>query len=217
VLVGIPGPTSFPGFVKRLAWWNPFHFKYLFAPRAVLQGYGALRASRHLEFERVVALDAAFREYLASRGTDAAVVALAVSPEFLEWRVLGNRSYDYSLVAVREAHRMVGFIVYRAADRGRVFIEMVDFLSPEYWTPPRLLAAMRYVVKETRATFAYTWEPTREDLYRAYRLAGFVKNPWSAGPFSYATPFIVRSPNPVCRGIDLRNRASYDLQPLMED
>jgi hypothetical protein len=208
VLVGIPGTTSFSGFVQKLGWINPFHFKYLFIPRAVFQVVRRLRRSRGLEFVVVSAADASFRRYFEHREPDGDVIAPLLSAEFLQWRVLDNQSHAYTLVTVHEKGEMIGFVVYRPVDRGRVFIEMIDFRSPHYWKGPHLTATLWFLFENSRARSLYTWEPTQDRLAVAYKKAGLLWNPLGKGAFSYATPFIVRSAQMSFRGLDLRRRAT---------
>lgn len=217
VIVGIPGATSYPGFVQKLGWLSPFRFKYLFTWRYQFEAMNLLRGPRRLEIHALTESDGALQSYFGRREGCSDFITPALSAGFLKWRVFDNPNLQYTTLALHESGKMIGFAVYRRSEAGRAFVELIDYVSDHYWDGRYLPELIRHIFAETRAAFVFTWEPTRSRIAAAYRRAGLLQNPFGKGPFSYVVPFIVRSPHLTCHGLDLNQRASYDLQPLMQD
>lgn len=212
VIIGVPGSTSYPGFVHKLGWTHVFDAQYIFKPRIFgRKGPGVGSAVRALN-----GMDPALRRYLANRSSVADHFRVSLDPAFLDWRVFKNPLASYETLLVESGSQPLGVSVVRQQGPGRVFLELLDAISPDAWG--EVIEAVTAHLFQTRdVSVVFTWRPADERRAAAFSRAFFVRNPFRRGPFSYRVPFIVRSALSTLEGLPLRDAKSFDLQPLVQD
>jgi hypothetical protein len=212
--IGIPGPTSYPGFVGKLGWVAPHHFRQLMAPSAVLLVRGALgpRVRLHtVDWQRPKPLQQVLDHLPQLRP-----VAPYWDVPTLHWRLARHPLTQYRVQWVELAGRPVGWVVSRSI-RGRCFVEWLELTDTALYSQlvPALLRAM---VRDWNAAWLFTWEPSVAVQAAALRSAGLFANPLGRGPLKDRIPLILRhSPQGAFADMDLSDASLYALQPLVQD
>lgn len=211
LLIGIPGPTSLAGYIKKLGWQQPLSFQLWFAPRYALprprdQGISVCAIAASAE------LGDYFERYAPSTGP----VVVDLNPAFVEWRVIQHPVRAQNILAARCADHVIALCAYTVAEPGRVLITMLTALDQEALVAS-LPALMDGIVSDTRASWVYTWRPCTVAYRSALRRMRFVANPLRRGPFSYRVPLLTRSDRERINGVRWSDASSFDLQPFMQD
>lgn len=212
VIIGIPGTSSFPGFVQKLGWSHVQDLSYVFKHHS----WHRVRTAKALRVRPLEELDESFRAYLRERRQENGRLSVSMDAHFLDWRVFKNQVTPYKTLLVEAGSKAVGVAVANKADKGRVFLDLIDCVSPELWRDA-LNAVCTHLFEEHAASFVYTWRPGDPKRSQAFSREFFFRNPFKKGPFSYRTPFIVRSDASTLVGKALADPASFDLQPLIQD
>jgi hypothetical protein len=221
VIIGIPGISSYPGFVNKLNWKNPFGFKYRVANRYIFYLAKTFRArSEQFEYRTIVNPIEELAEYHAKRIAPKGRLEVDYTPTFLQWRVTDHPLIKYTILGLFRSNQCVGYVVYKTLTQekgGQVMIDRLDFVSPERYNAASVTAVTSEIFKRTGAQFVITWHQLVPDRERALAESGYLKNPFDKGPFSFTKQFIVRSSSYDQFGINLLDHGCYELQPLMQD
>jgi len=211
-LLGIPGMSSFPGFVNKLAWINSCNFSYLFSHRAMLTGYGLLRPSGGISLQPIDSFDASADEFFANKENSKPIYKV-YNKEVLNWKVTNHPFQKFRSFKILQQGAMIGLlIVLPEGDKVKVFY--CDFLKNEQ--RKYLNAVMRKLARYVPFKYVYTWENTDAEMNRAYRKAGFLVNRRAKGPFTYKVPFIVHARDAA--GTEQWLKAdNFELHPLIQD
>lgn len=210
-LIGIPGPTSLPGFVHRLEWKQIHSFRYLFVERHWFAMRSLWKRTPELDFSVVQNVGPGLRAYLANRSPASGTISPSLYPELLEWRVLHHPFKSFKLVEISQEGAIVGICVYTMDRSKKCGIHLLDFASPAQFVNCSG-ALVDFLFRHTGAWVAHTWEPTNPEQRSTYRRLGFMSSPFRRGPFSARVPVIVRCNDPAWYDIE-----NFDLQPLMQD
>jgi len=215
-LVGIPGMSSFPGFVKKLNWKDIHMFQFLFLPKAIFKFRRPFRSQTDAEFTAGSSMTSDLEQFLSRQRVPDKKIRPVLSPAFFKWRVFGHPFRGYKVIQIRVADEIIGICVFIIEENGRSLICFTEFSKHEHYS--RYSAAlMDHLFSVSGSRILYTWEPLTELLRHAYGRCEFIKNPFKRGPFSYRNPLIVRSNSEYVGSFDIFNIANYDLQPLMQD
>jgi hypothetical protein len=215
-IIGFPGVTSHPGFVKKLDWKDIVLIDYLFLNRTAFKVKSLFKKTSDLSFEKIERFDESFKSYFDSRKYQSKKILRRYDENFLNWRLSNNPSLSYEVVKVLEAGAVVGFVVYRLDEEKRCFIHHIDFIGDDLYEK-YTNAVCGYLFDTTQSGFLYTFEPTMPALAKAFKENWFLKNSFSKGPFSYKPPFIGYSNREKIKDVDFFSKESYDIQPLLRD
>jgi len=212
VIIGIPGSTSYPGFVQKLGWTHVLDAQYVFKPRALSRG----RIPADCRVRTIERMDVALERYLARREASSPLLQTSMDPAFLDWRVFRNPAAAYDVYLVESGSEAIGLAVAGRPKDGRVLLYLADSISEDRW--PRVIDSVTAHIFGTQsASVIHTWRAGDDRRASAFSRALFLRNPFRRGPFSYRVPFIVRSPLDRLDGLALRDARSFDLQPLIQD
>jgi GNAT superfamily N-acetyltransferase len=215
-IIGFPGVTSHPGFVKKLDWRDIVLIDLVFLNRAVFKVKSFLKKTSGLSFEKIERFDESFKSYFAGRKYQSKKILHRYDEIFLNWRLSNNPSVKYEIVRLTEANATVGFLVYRLDEEGRCFIHHIDFAADNLYEK-HMNAVCSYLFETTQSSFLYTFEATMPALAKALKENWFLKNTFAKGPFSYKPPLIGYSNREKIKGVDFFSKESYDIQPLLRD
>ena len=215
-IIGFPGLTSHPGFVKKLEWKDIALIDYIFLNRTVFKFKNLFKKDFGLSFEKIRKFDRSFESYFNNKTYETGKILHRLDESFLNWRLADNPLFDYEIVKLSEAGEIIGFLVYKLDEKNRCFIHHIDFaeesLFEKYFT-----AICEYLFEASRSNFLFTFEPTQHVLVKACQKNWFIKNPFSKGPFSYKPPLIGFSNREKVHNIDFFSRKSFNIQPLLRD
>ena len=212
VIIGVPGSTSFPGFVQKLGWAHVLDSRYLFKPAFL----GKAGSPRGITVRAITDVCADLETYLKRRSGRPDFIQPSLDPVFLDWRVFKNPTTSYQGLLVEAGHDVIGFSVISPMKEGRVSIDLVDCVADDRWNDV-VGAISAHIFATQRPSFVYTWKPGDKRRAAAFSRAMFLENPFRRGPFSYRVPFIVRSAVGSIEGLALNAAKSFDLQPLVQD
>lgn len=212
VIIGIPGSTSYPGFVQKLGWTHVLDAQYVFKPRA----FGRGRIADGCRVRTIRQMEVPLERYLGNRERSSHRLEAAVDPAFLDWRVFKNPAANHEVLLVESGSEIIGLAVVGCPQEGRVLLHLVDSLSDDCWGLV-ITSVTAHIFSTQRPSIIYTWRPGEARRAAALSKALFLRNPFRRGPFSYRVPFIVRSALEKLDGLALREARSFDLQPLVQD
>ncbi len=215
-IVGIPGTSSYPGFVNKLGWKDIHHFKYVFLPKTVFKMRRLFGRVKDFEICKITEMDSNVAAFLAKRNLSGKPIQPYLFADFFDWRVFKNRTNKYQVLRIEQDDEMIGLCLYSFGEKKRCFIHFLSFIEPKV-TNEALGSVLQYLFNECNAEFVYTWEPLDSFLNKAYQRYGFMKNLIGRGPFSYEIPLIIYAQTPSTDAVDWYNIDNYDLQPLMQD
>lgn len=216
-LIGIPGPTSYNGFVKKLEWSCIKKTSYIFLLRHfyLLKEFLRFRKSDKIKVESINNFNDDHNTYFSKTEKHKPIDKL-LNSELLNWKIFRNPIVSFHAIHVRMEKEIVGICIYKTDNKGRCFIYYLNTLNETYLLDVCYLMG-GYLFKETRANIIYTWEPTYENLFRTFRQLGFLKNNFNKGPFSYKIPVITRFEPMSVNGINMKDINNYDIQPIFQD
>lgn len=215
-IIGFPGLTSHPGFVKKLGWRDIVLIDYVFLHRTVFKAKNLFRKTSNLSFEKIDRFDESFDAYFENKIYSAAKILHRLDAGFLNWRLADNPLFEYELVKLSEGHDVIGFLVYKLDEKNRCFIHHLEFAEEEFYEK-HFSAVCEYLFAESRSDFLFTFEPTQPVLTKALKKNWFIKNKFDKGPFSYKPPFIGFSNRDKIKNISFFQKESYDIEPLLRD
>ena len=215
-IIGFPGLTSHPGFVKKLGWRDIVLIDYMFLHRAVFKAKNLFGKTSDLTFEKIERFDESFDAYFENKKYSPAKILHRLDAGFLNWRLADNPLFEYDLVKLSEGREIIGFLVYKLDSKNRCFIHHVEFAGEELYEM-HFSAVCRYLFAVSRSDFLFTFEPTQPALLKALKKTWFIKNKFDKGPFSYKPPFIGFSNREKINDLDFFHKESYDIEPLLRD
>jgi hypothetical protein len=215
-MIGIPGPSSYPGFVKKLQWQSIHHFDTLFLPRSLFRISFARHRAPQLNFKIVRELTQDLSKFLEQRPKSRAPIRNELSPAFFNWRVFGHPLKRFNVMQIHEGRDLIGVLVYTTDIRRRTAIYFLELVREDLLSA-YTLAIIRQLFSDTNSVMLTTWKPMNSLLHAAYQRCGFVFNPFQRGPMAYRQPLIVRSESGRVGNTDWCHAANYDLQPIMQD
>ncbi len=215
-IIGFPGITSHPGFVKKLGWKDIVLIDYMFLNRTAFKVRNLFSKSSNLSFSKVQMFEESFNSYFSDKSYQEKRISRFYNENFLNWRLSNNPSLRYEVAKVTEAGVVIGFFVYRLDEEKRCFVNHIDFINDELYEK-YTNAICDYLFETTQSSFLYTFEPTLPSLNQAFKKNWFLKNTLAKGPFSYKPPFIGYSNKEKINGIGFFQKDSYDIEPLLRD
>jgi hypothetical protein len=215
-IVGIPGVSSYPGFVNKLNWKDIHHFRYMFLPQAVYKMHSLFRRKDGFEIRNVTEMDVDIATFLERRSLSDKPIQPYLFNEFFNWRVFKNITNKYEALRINENGEMVGLCLFSFMEKKRCFVYFLSYIEATV-AGEILESILRFLFYDLKAEFVYTWEPLDPFLNKTYQRHGFLKNPIGRGPFSYEIPLIIYAKASDAEAPDWYNIGNYDLQPLMQD
>jgi len=212
-LVGIPGPTSLPGFTGKLGWGEIHDFDVLTAPALAVRAWPR-RGDRKVTVEPIERPDGRIHRILEEAPEPEGDAWPRLSGEFFDWRVFGRSPKQFRVALASRGDRPIALCVYSGNSRRATLVAYMAGIQGEEgsgWLPPLL----RFVARS--GAVLYTWRPQRERLAALYRSMGFRVYPLARGSLPRQVPMIVRSDTGVVNGVSWDDPQLYDLQPLMQD
>lgn len=215
-LVGIPGTTSYPGFVKKLSWMDIHQFKYTFCQKHLFKAVGLFGRTAKIEFKPVTEMTDSLAEFLDNRKISDKPIQPSVSSAFFDWRVFKNTNKKFDVLEIIDNGKTVGVCVYTMPETDRCFINFLTF-SDDKMFADYTKTVVGHLFELTNSSFIYNWEAINPALHKALKKVGFITNPLDSGMFSYRVPFIVRAEPDVVEGLNWYDVNNYDVQQLMQD
>lgn len=211
-LVGIPGPSSLPGFIDRLGWEKIHDFDVLTVPALVARAWPR-RGDRAVTVERVDGPDERIHRILDAAPKPEGDAWPRLEGAFFDWRVFGRSPKRFRVALASSGGEPVAFCVYTDNSPRATQVSYVLGLEDEVrgWFPPLL----RFVAR--RGLVIYTWRPQQRRLAALYRSMGFRANPLVPGSLPRRSPLIVRSDTGFVNGMAWTDPRLFGLQPLMQD
>lgn len=214
VLVGIPGPNSYPALTGKLAWTEAHRFEPLVVPAAVA-GRRWSRRRGDLHVEAVTQPDERLASVLARSPEPRGDAWPLLTGRFFDWRVFGRSPKQLRAALVSLDGAPVAAAVYGLTGPRTTlvsYVACIDGADDSDWLGPLI----RFIAKD-RGGVLFTWAPTDEASLARYRRAGFRRNRLQRGPLSLRWPFCVRNDSGVVNGVPWGTSTRFDLQPLTHD
>ncbi|MBX2977792.1 MAG: GNAT family N-acetyltransferase [Flavobacteriales bacterium] len=214
-LIGYPGPTSINGFTQKLGWQCLVEMSYIFIYPWAFRVSNTLREKVDVEVCSVDAADPLLDAYFMIHRAQVRPIAKVVDKEVLLWRTFGHPmiAYKHLLVVVNGAG--IGMCVYRIEADGRAFILWLDSLDDAN-IDICVHAVVGYLFRQRSTRSVHTFLSGDPKVRLALKRCGSMVNPFTRGPFSYRTPFIVLAdPESIASGAYDAGR--YWLQPITRD
>jgi GNAT superfamily N-acetyltransferase len=212
-MVGIPGPTSLPGFTGKLGWTRIHDFDVLTVPTLVARAWPK-RGDRAVTVECVDRPDERIHRILDEASEPEGGAWPRLDGEFFDWRVFGRSPKQFRVALAMSGEQPVAFCVFTDNSRRTRQISYVTGIERDKaheWFPPLL----RFVAQH--GVLLYTWRPQRRGLAALYGSMGFLSNPLVRGSLPRRSPLIVRSDTGFVNGMAWTDPHLYDIQPLMQD
>ncbi len=212
-LVGIPGPTSYHGFVDKLRWIEAHEFRPI-----VLPAFAARRRpgrSAALGVEQVAGPDPRVQRVLLQAPRPVCDAWPRLDGAFFDWRVFGHspKRLRVALAADPDGTPVAVCVYALTSPRTTLisYISGVAGVDRRRW----FSTLLRFVART--GTVLYSWEPQDRALAGLFRRAGFLPQPLRRGPLSLRWPLCVHSDSGSVNGVPWNQSTVFDVQPLMHD
>ncbi|MBI3650469.1 MAG: GNAT family N-acetyltransferase [Acidobacteria bacterium] len=217
LVIGFPGETSYPGFIKKLNWQTVKLIDLIFLEKHYHKLRNLFQRKRDFVLEEIESFGEEFsNEFAEPAATPSPTIKQQINREFLNWRIASHPLIAYRIVKVSQANRLCGLVIWKEEEKRRCFIHYVQ-VSDKELLKKVMNEVCSYLFDRHGFTFIYTFEPTDEPLRQAYEENQFLKNSFNKALFSYKPPFIVFSNRASLEGIDPFNASNYNLQPIVRD
>jgi len=213
-LIGFPGEMSFRGFVDKLHWNAIIRLRYLFIHPLLFRSLKLLRTFPEYEIEPISSFGEDFDDYFARKGPSLKPISKYLNRDILNWRLAEHPDIHYKIAKILADGQMVGYFSYRLHEKRGAFILNMDVIKNDVLLNS-LNCVCRYLFSMEKVRTIYTFQ-SGSGLQPIYRQLGFFANPFSKGPFSYRTPFIVYGDKKIS-GIDWYDSDNFDIQPIVRD
>lgn len=215
LIVGVPGSNSFPGFVNKLNWKHIADIQYLFVTRFVFLCRNINRRLGSITTSYVSKFDNEEQAFLDHFYLGVKQIRPFYDVATLNWKTFEHPFKKFKILRVRRDGVMEGIVIF-SLEGNKAKIELADFLEHVPTTEMLYASIRRIFADHAEIQQIYTWMPSRGDLLTAYPKLGFLKNPFSKGPFSYRIPFIVYG-NKLAAYPTNELKKLFDFQPLIQD
>jgi hypothetical protein len=213
-LIGFPGEMSFSGFVDKLHWQDIIRFKYLFTSKLLFRPITLLSSFSNYRVEKITTFGEEFDSYFEQKELVGRPIAKYINRSIINWRLANHPDIHYEIAKIVHDGQLVGYFSYRLHDNNTAFLVNIDVLKTELFKSC-LNVVCHYLFSEKKIRAIYTFQ-SGKNLKKAYYRSGFLSNPFSKGPFSYRTPFIVYGDKEIS-GLDWFNPNNFYIQPIVRD
>lgn len=212
LLLGIPGTSSFHGFVNKLDWANNFNSKYLFSNTRVLNILGVFKKRYHITltsvFNNLNNIDSLF--YLQYKHE----ISKLITPNILKWKVVENPITKYDILTANIKGKQIALIIITEEDN-KIKIQLLKYDEPN--SSKYHLDIMKELLVLKSKKIIYTWNSPHAEDNKLYLKTWFLYNPFKKGPFSYRIPFITlgKKDHPLFN--KWNKITSFDICPFIQD
>lgn len=213
-LIGFPGEMSFRGFVDKLHWRDIIHFKYLFTSKALFKPIALLSSFSRYEVEKITSFGEEFDTYFEHKELADRPIAKYINRSIINWRLANHPDIHYDIVKIVRDGQLVGYFSYRINKKNVAFVVNIDIIKTKLFRAC-LHIVCHYLFTEKRVRAICTFQ-SGKNLKRQYYRSGFLTNPFSKGPFSYRTPFIVYGDSEIS-GLNWFDPDNFYIQPIIRD
>lgn len=215
-IIGFPGLTSHPGFIKKLGWKDALILRFHFVYRSVFKLRNMLKGKPELLVTPIDSFGPEHTAYLDGPSNSDKPIRKFIDSRFLNWRFIEAPLGRFRCIAFTLNGRNAGIAVYKVEDNGRCFIQFIDVANAAMFRDA-VGSLTRFLFKNTDAGAVYAFEATLPTLKKAYASNGYINNPAPRGPFSYRPPVILYSNRQQIGGIDFFNIDNWDVQAVLRD
>lgn len=215
-IIGFPGITSYPGFVKRLGWKDVMQVKYYFANKLTFKIKNVFKKHQNLDPRVKSELGENISEYFKTKEGSAKRIQKEINREFINWRCFSKHTKQFHLLEFYLDERQVGFVIYRYEGKDRCFIHYVDAIEEKY-KADILYNFNKYIFDVTETSYIFVFEPTDNKLNKIAKQTGFIYNPFKKGMFSFRPAVILYSNKDSIEKVPFFAFENFDLQGILRD
>ena len=214
-VVGFPGASSYPGFIHKLGWSTLIELDYLFNDKLLFKINTLFVQKSGAKMERIDFFDEKFDGYFDQDVKSKKPISKYINRQIAQWRFFDSPTQENTVVKITENEEIKGFFVYRLDEKNRAFVVCLDVKEQQNLTLS-MYAIFNHIFNNAKTNTVYTFQYSSPLIHRALKKIGFIRNPFSKGPFSYKTPLIVYgdSTRNEINFFDLRN---WEIQPFLRD
>lgn len=213
-LIGFPGEMSFSGFVDKLHWNAIIRLEYLFTYNFLYKPVTLFRSYPKFEIEEITSFGEEFDDYFIHKEITDRPISKYINRSIANWRLTGHPDIHYKIAKIIQNHQLIGYFSYRLDEKGGIFLVNVDVIKTKLFSGC-LNAICRYLFAREKVKKIYTFQ-SGKNLRDEYHKSGFFTNPFSKGPFSYKTPFIVYGDKQIS-GLNWFDPDNFYIQPIVRD
>ena len=207
------GANSFYGFKNKLNFVDLGKISKIYAFKSYFKLKKIFSNIRHADFECVTIFDEKIDEYFELRSR-IYLIEKIVNKDYLNWRIFDNPVLNYRVNYVSIEKKIIGYFVYRLIDKQNASLEYIDFLDQKYF--PYITNVIDYIFRASNVSVIETFSPGNLEINNEFVKCGFLRNPFSRGPYNWTANFIFHSfgekINPSLFKIE-----NFNLQPLVRD
>ena len=214
IMIAIPGSKSFGKFINKLNWKLMHTCSYTFLPNILFALKNYYRSNSNSCIAKFDEMNSMLLDYLQSIQPHS-LVSKVINEEIFKWKIFNNPRFKYKVIGIVKNNELLGICVYRVDYQNTCLINWLHFkdemnykiCSPDFF---------KYIFKETKIRYIYTWKSESKFLSEAYHKSGFLTNPFKKGPFHSKIPFIIYKQS-FDKDSAVENFDNYDFQPIMLD
>ena len=212
--IGFPGGLSYNEFIKNLD-WQIVHTqcRYVFVPRPFFQLKRLFTPTSKLQICTFPSMDSTLEAYL-SAWSPHTLVSKYIDASIFQWKIFDNQFHPYKVIGIKKDSELLGVCVYRQDTPKSCELTWVHFKDKKLYK--HLPVFLDSIFTESSVKYIQTWQPFDKMMLKAYKKAGFLRNPFSFGPFRDSFPFIVHKKGNESF-TEVLKKENYDLQPIMLD
>lgn len=214
-LIGFPGETSYPGFIKKLNWHTLIELNYSFTLKPIYNIRRLFHKKSMAEIEKIISFNDEFDLYFNDKKYIEKTISKYMNISIANWRFTNSPVMNYSILKISEEKEIKGYVIYRIDEKMRVFIINIDVIHTDK-AQLYIQDIFSYLFQHEDTSIIYTFQSSTKLIQKTLNDNWFISNPFLKGPFSYKTPFIVYGDLEI-NNIDFFNLKNWDIQPYLRD
>jgi hypothetical protein len=214
VLIAIPGSRSCGKFINKLNWKLMQTCNYIFLPSILFALKNSIKYNNNSSIIKFDGMNDMLFNYLQTMQAHTKV-SKVINGEIFNWKIFNNPRFTYKVIGIVKNNELLGVCTYRVDYQHTCIINWLHFtdkINYKIYTPDFL----KYIFKETKIKYVYTWKSKCGFLAEAYKKCGFLTNPFNKGPFNSKFPFIMYQEGSDTGNV-LETFENYDFQPILLD
>ncbi len=214
-VIGFPGETSYPGFIKKLKWATLFELRYCFVHHAMFKLKNKKSSSSDIIVREIELSQMDYSDYLSQQHTHERGIKQYIDTAFLKWRLSKVSSVEFRIFNLYEEKQLIGFVVVKMESKQRVFLHHINIRDTTHLK--KGLSALLYTLfDKLKARYVFTFCAEHTQIHNQLKNLFFIKNPLEKGPFSYKTPIILYGDQRI-DALDFYAPHNWYIDPIQRD
>ncbi len=214
-IIGFPNKLSYVEMTNNLGWQTlEKDCQYSFVLRQYFQIRHPFLSNSKLKISNLTKIDGELKNYL-KLSAPTAKISKIFDADVFQWKIFNSQNHEYKVIGITNDNELLGICVYRRDTEKTCEISYLHFLEAKNYKK-YLPLFIKHIFAESPIRYIHTWKSSKGVLADAYKVAGFMTNIFSKGPFRDTFPIIVYGKE-INSAVDMTDFDNYEIQPILLD